>query len=69
LGSHSIPWPGFSVYSFSATADGKKLVFLRGNDHASVFVGDLAGKKSPLVNSRRLTLDDNYRHGRQILAK
>jgi serine/threonine protein kinase len=53
-------WSGFSVYSFSATADGKKLVFLRGNDHASVFVGDLSGKESPLVNSRRLTLDDNY---------
>jgi serine/threonine protein kinase/Tol biopolymer transport system component len=53
-------WSGFSVYSFSATADGKQLAFLRGNDHASVFVGDLAGKESRLVNSRRLTLDDNY---------
>jgi serine/threonine protein kinase/Tol biopolymer transport system component len=52
-------WSGFSVYSFSATADGKQLAFLRGNDHASVFVGDLAGNES-LVNSRRLTLDDNY---------
>jgi serine/threonine protein kinase/Tol biopolymer transport system component len=53
-------WSGFSVYSFSATADGKQLAFLRGNDHASVFVGDLTGRESPLVNSRRLTLDDNY---------
>jgi eukaryotic-like serine/threonine-protein kinase len=53
-------WSGFSVYSFSATADGKQLVFIRGNDHASVFVGDLAGKPSRLVNSRRLTLDDYY---------
>jgi len=53
-------WSGFSVYSFSATADGKQLAFLRGTDHASVFVGDLAGKQSRLVNSRRLTLDDNY---------
>ncbi len=53
-------WSGFSVYSFSATADGKQLAFLRGNDHASVFVGDLADKGSRLVNSRRLTLDDNY---------
>jgi len=53
-------WSGFSVYSFSATADGKQLAFLRGNDHASVFVGDLAGNESRLVNSRRLTLDDNY---------
>jgi serine/threonine protein kinase/Tol biopolymer transport system component len=53
-------WSGFSVDSFSATADGKQLAFLRGNDHASVFVGDLADKGSRLVNSRRLTLDDNF---------
>jgi serine/threonine protein kinase/Tol biopolymer transport system component len=53
-------WSGFSVYSFSATADTKQLAFLRGNSHASVFVGDLAGKESRLQNSRRLTLDDNY---------
>jgi len=53
-------WSGFSVDSFSATADGKQLAFLRGNDHASVFVGDLADKGNRLVNSRRLTLDDNY---------
>jgi len=53
-------WSGFSVYSFSATADGKQLAFLRGNDHASVFVGDLADKGNRLVNSRRLTLDDNF---------
>src|SRR5207249_9342883 len=51
-------WSGFSVDSFSATADGKQLAFLRGNDHASVFVGDLADKGSRLVNSRRLTLDE-----------
>jgi serine/threonine protein kinase/Tol biopolymer transport system component len=53
-------WSGFAVYSLSATADGKQLVFLRGTDHSSVFVGDLAGKEGQLVNSRRLTLDDNY---------
>lgn len=53
-------WSGFSVYGFSATANGKQLVFLRGNSHASVFVGDLADKGSHLQNSRRLTLDDNY---------
>jgi serine/threonine protein kinase/Tol biopolymer transport system component len=53
-------WSGFSVAGFSATADGKQLVFLRSTDHASVFVGDLAGKETRLANSRRLTLDDNY---------
>jgi serine/threonine protein kinase/Tol biopolymer transport system component len=53
-------WSGFSVYSFSITEDGKQLAFLRGNDHSSVFVGDLGGNDRPLVNTRRLTLDDNY---------
>jgi serine/threonine protein kinase len=53
-------WSGFSVRSFSATADGKQLAFLRSNSHASVFVGDFVGKESRLVNTRRLTLDDNY---------
>ena len=53
-------WSGFSVYSFSATVDGKQLAFLRGNWHASVFVGDLNASGNRLVNSRRLTLDDNY---------
>lgn len=53
-------WSGFSVYSLSATTDAKQLAFLRGNSHASVFVGDLAGKGNRLINSRRLTLDDNY---------
>jgi serine/threonine protein kinase len=53
-------WSGFSVYSLSATADGKQLVFLRGTDHCSVFVGDLVGTAGRLANSRRLTLDDNF---------
>jgi serine/threonine protein kinase/Tol biopolymer transport system component len=54
-------WSGFSVHSFSVTSDGRQLAFLRGNDHASVFVGDLIpGKESALANFRRLTLDDNY---------
>ena len=53
-------WSGFSVPSLSATADGKRLVFLRGTDHASIFVADLTSNGNRLVNSRRLTLDDNY---------
>lgn len=53
-------WSGFSVYSFSATADAKQIAFLRGNRHVSVFVGDLTANESRLQNSRRLTLDDNY---------
>jgi serine/threonine protein kinase len=53
-------WSGFSVQGFSATTDAKQLAFLRGNSHASVFVGDLAGNDTRLQNPRRLTLDDNY---------
>ncbi len=53
-------WSGFSVYSLSATAGGKQLVFLRGNDHSSVFVGDLTAHESRVENPRRVTLDDNY---------
>jgi len=53
-------WSGFSVYSFSATRDGKQVAFVRGTEHASVFVGDLTSDESRLVKSRRLTLDDNY---------
>jgi len=53
-------WSGFSVRGFSATTDAKQLAFLRGNSHASVFVGDLAGSNTRLQNARRLTLDDNF---------
>jgi len=53
-------WSGFSVYGFSETSDGKQLAFLRGNSHASVYVGDLSDQGSRLVNSRRLILDDNF---------
>jgi serine/threonine protein kinase/dipeptidyl aminopeptidase/acylaminoacyl peptidase len=51
-------WSGFYVYGLSATADGKHLVFQRGNEHESVFVGDLAGHKDGMVQAHRLTLDD-----------
>jgi eukaryotic-like serine/threonine-protein kinase len=53
-------WSGFSVYSFSATQDGRQVAFVRGTEHASVFVGDLTSDDGHLIKSRRLTLDDNY---------
>ncbi len=53
-------WSGFSVHGISVTSDGKQLAFLRANDHASVFVAELAAKEAPLTNVRRLTLDDNF---------
>jgi hypothetical protein len=63
-------WSGFAVYSLSATADGKQLTFLRGTDHSSVFVGDLANKEGRLVNPAVLhlmTTTTSLRLGRQIL--
>lgn len=51
-------WSGFWISGLSATADGKHLAFLRGTSHASVFVGDLAGKGSRLLNPHRLTMDE-----------
>ena len=52
-------WSGFSVSSLSATADGKRLAFLRDTNNASVFVGDLINHGGRLLNSHRLTTDDN----------
>jgi Tol biopolymer transport system component len=51
-------WSGFSIRSLSATADGKRLAFLRRTSHDSVFVGDLGSNGSRLVNPHRLTIDD-----------
>ena len=52
-------WSGYSIHHLSATADGKRLAFLRSAHHASAFVGDLAGNGTRLLNSRKLTIDDN----------
>ena len=52
-------WSGYSIHNLSATADGKRLAFLRSTHHASALVGDLGDNGTRLVNSRRLTIDDN----------
>jgi len=52
-------WSGFSIYNFSASENGKRLAFLRGTQHSSVFVGELDGSGTRLLNPRRLTPDDN----------
>ena len=52
-------WSGYSIHNLSATADGKRLAFLRSTHHASALVGDLDDNGTRLVNSRRLTIDDN----------
>jgi Tol biopolymer transport system component len=46
--------------SLAATADGKRLTFVRDNTHVSIFVGDLANKGDRLLNVHRLTMDDHY---------
>src|SRR5262249_7745335 len=51
-------WSGFWISGLTATADGKHLAFVRGTSHASVFVGDLAGNGSRLLNPHRLTMDE-----------
>jgi serine/threonine protein kinase len=52
-------WSGYSMDDLSATADGKRLAFLRSTHHASALVGDLDRNGIRLVNSHRLTIDDN----------
>jgi hypothetical protein len=52
-------WSGYSIHHLSATAEGKRLAFLRSTHHASALVGDLAGTGNRLVSSRSLTIDDN----------
>ena len=52
-------WAGFSVTGLSATADGKRLAFLKGVGQMTAYVGDLEAGGRRLVNPRRLTLDDS----------
>jgi serine/threonine protein kinase len=57
--SRRADWSGFTMGSLNATADGKRLAFLRRAYHSSIFVGDLAANGNRLVNYRRL-VDDDY---------
>jgi Tol biopolymer transport system component/DNA-binding winged helix-turn-helix (wHTH) protein len=43
----------------TATADGKKVLFLRGNWLPSIYVGTLTDNGTQLIANRRLTLDEN----------
>ena len=52
-------WSGYSIHNLTATADGKRLAFLRSTHHASVLVGDLYDNGTRLARSHRLTIDDN----------
>jgi hypothetical protein len=52
-------WSGYSIHNLSATADGKRLAFLRSTHHAAALVGDLDDNGTRLIHSRRLMIDDN----------
>jgi serine/threonine protein kinase/Tol biopolymer transport system component len=52
-------WSGYSIHNLSATADGKRVAFLRSTHHASALVGDLDDNETHLVNFHRLMIDDN----------
>ena len=47
------------ISQVTATADGKKVVFLRGNWLPSIYIGTLSLDGKQLLPARRLTLDDN----------
>ncbi len=51
-------WAGFTLWDLSATADGKRISFVRKMDQSDVYVGVLEGNGSRLNALRRLTLDD-----------
>jgi Tol biopolymer transport system component len=51
-------WAGFTLLDLSATADGKRISFVRKNDQSDVYVGQLEGNGSRLRTPVRLTLDD-----------
>jgi DNA-binding winged helix-turn-helix (wHTH) protein/Tol biopolymer transport system component len=55
-------WPDFEIASLSASADGKRLAFVREQRVDSVYVSDLDGNGSRIVNPRRLTLSDSFDH-------
>jgi len=50
---------GAAPFEFSATADGRRIVFLKGEPQSDVYVAELDQKEKRLLNIRRLTLDDH----------
>jgi Tol biopolymer transport system component len=50
-------WVDSHFWEFSATRDGKRLAFLKGNSQSDVYVGEFEAKGRHLKPPRRLTLD------------
>ena len=53
-------WSGFEVAQLTATADGRRLAFLRRTGRTTVLVGDLADHGARFLNPHRLTADDYW---------
>jgi serine/threonine protein kinase/Tol biopolymer transport system component len=51
-------WAGFFLRELSATADGKRLAFLKERGHTDVYLADLEANGTRLKAPQRLTLDD-----------
>ena len=53
-------WTGFCVNNMTnASADGKRLAFLRGANHGTIYLADLEAHGTRLRNSRHFTLDES----------
>lgn len=53
-------WTGFCMGNTSTTSDGKRLTFLQVATHATVYVAHIGTAGSTILNSRHLTLDENF---------
>jgi DNA-binding winged helix-turn-helix (wHTH) protein/Tol biopolymer transport system component len=51
-------WAGFHIGNLTATADGKRVAFLKATDHSNVYVGELQANGTHLKTPRRLTFDE-----------
>ena len=52
-------WPGFTFFNFTASADSKRLAFLKVNYESDVYVGEIDPKITRLSALRRFTLDEH----------
>ena len=55
---HVRDWPGVSLWEFSASAEGTRVVFVKTSNQRDVYVADLTADGTP-VNPRRFTPDDS----------
>ena len=52
-------WAGFSFWDLSATADGRRLAFVKSGSQADVYVGNIDTRGAKLADVRRLTLNEH----------